>query len=83
MLEELTLYVDSNCKRAIDVAAYLQKINMLFFELTKAGASADVLQSRTLSQVLDKISEGRHVGPDRLDCIEWQKIGINRLGGQA
>ena len=76
MLEELTLYVDSNCKRAIDMAAYLQKINMLFIELTKAGANVDVLQSRTLSRVLGKISQGRHVGPDRLDCIEWQKIGI-------
>jgi len=76
MLEELTQYVDSACKRAVDVAAYLQKIGLLVIELTKAGASADVLHSRTLSRVLDKISAGRHVGDDRLDCTEWQKIGI-------
>ena len=76
MLEELMQYVDSAFKRAVDVAAYLQKINILFIELTKAGASADVLHSRTLSQVFGRISDGRHVGADRLDCTEWQKIGI-------
>jgi len=49
---------------------------ILFIELTKAGASADVLHSRILSRVLGKISDGRRVGADRLDCTEWQKIGI-------
>jgi len=61
---------------SVDMAAYLQKINILFIELIEAGANADVFHSRTLSRVLGKISDGRHVGADRLYRTEWQKIGI-------
>ena len=68
MLEKLTQYIDSACKRTVDVAAYLQKIIIFFIELTKVGASADVFHSRTLSRVLGKISDGRHIGADHLDC---------------
>jgi len=49
MLEDLMQWVDSNCKRAVDVGAYLQKSDILFIELTKAGQSTDVLRSHTLS----------------------------------
>jgi len=58
------------------VAAYLQKITIFFIELTKVGASADVFHSRTLSRVLGKISDGRHIGADHLDCTGWRMLGI-------
>ena len=33
-----------------------------------------MLHSRILPRVLGKLSDGGHVGPERMDCAEWQKI---------
>ena len=42
-----------------------------------------MLHSRILPKVLVKLSDGRHVGSDRLDCAEWQQIGIKAADWQV
>jgi len=76
MLEQLTEYVGSDCKRAVDVSAYLERIHIQYLDLIKAKEHLNVLHSRILPKVLSKLSDGRHVGSDRLDCAEWRQIGI-------
>ena len=42
-----------------------------------------MLHSRILPKVLVKLSDGRNVGSDRLDCAEWQEIGIKAIEWQV
>jgi len=75
MLEQLSEYVASECKRAVDVGGYLERIHIQYLELIKVKEDLAMLHSRILPRVLDKLSDGRHVGSERMDCAEWQKIG--------
>jgi hypothetical protein len=75
MLEQLSEYVASECKRAVDVDGYLERIHMQYLDLVKVKEAQPVLHSRILPRVLGKLSDGRHVGSERMDCAEWQKIG--------
>ena len=75
MLEQLSEYVASECKRAVDVGGYLERIHIQYLELIKTKEALPVLHSRILPRVLGKLSEGRHVGSERMDCAEWQKVG--------
>jgi len=83
MLEELGEYVASDVKRAVDVGAYLERIHIQYLDLIKAKENLTVLHSRILPKVLVKLSDGRHVGSDRLDCAEWQQIGIKAAEWQV
>ena len=83
MLEELGEYVASDVKRAVDVGAYLERIHIQYLDLVKAKENLTVLHSRILPKVLVKLSDGRHVGSDRLDCAEWQQIGIKAAEWQV
>jgi len=76
MLEQLGEYVASDVQRAVDVGAYLERIHIQYLDLIKAKKNLTVLHSRILPKVLVKLSDGRHVASDRLDCAEWQQIGI-------
>ena len=60
MLEQLSEYVASECKRAVDVGGYLERIHIQYLELIKAKEALPVLHSRILPRVLGKLSEGRH-----------------------
>jgi len=75
MLEQLSEYVASECKRAVDVGGYLERIQIQYLELIKAKETLPVLHSRILPRVLGKLSDGRHVGSERMDFAEGQKIG--------
>jgi len=79
MLEQLTEYVGSDCERAVDVSAYLERIDIQYLDFEHLN----VLHSRILPKVLSKLSDGKHVGSDRLDCAEWQQIGIKTAEWQA
>jgi hypothetical protein len=83
MLEQLGDYVASDCKRAVDVGGYLERIHIQYLDLVKAKENLGVLHSRILPKVLSKLSDGRHVGSDRLDCAEWQQLGIKAAEWQV
>jgi len=67
MLEQLGECVASDVKRAVHVGAYLERIHIQYLDLIKAKENLTVLYSRILPKVLVKLSDGRHVGSDRLD----------------
>jgi len=79
MLEQLIEYVGSDCKRAVDVSVYLERINIQYLDLIKAKEH----HLQILPKVFSNLSDGRHVGSDRLDCVEWQQIGIKAVEWQA
>ena len=56
---------------------HLERIHIQYLNLIKAKESLPVLHSRILPRVpsLSKPNDGRHVGSERMDCTEWQKIG--------
>jgi len=83
MLEQLAEYVGSDCKRAVDISAYLERIHIQYLDLIEAKKHLIVLYSRILPKFLSKLSDGRHVGSDRLDCAEWQQIGIKEAEWQV
>jgi hypothetical protein len=83
MLEQLSEYVASECKRDVDVGGYLERIHIQYLELIKAKEALPVLHSRILPRVLGKLSDGRHVGSERINCAEWQKIGDKASEGQT
>jgi len=58
MLEQLGDYVASDCKRAVDVGGYLERIHMQYLDLVKAKENLSVLHSRILPKVLNKLSDG-------------------------
>jgi len=51
----------------------LERIHIL--DLIKAKENLPVLHSCILPRVLGKLSDGHHVGSERMDCAEWQTIG--------
>ena len=83
MLEEFGEYVAIDVKRAVDVGTYLERIHIQYLDLIKAKENLTVIHSRILPKVLVKLSDRRHVGSDRLDCAEWQQIGIKAAEWQV
>ena len=83
MLEQLGEYVTGDVKRAMDVGTHLERIHIQYHDLIKAKENLTVLHSRILPKVLVKLSDGRHVGSDCLDCAEWQQIGIKAAEWQV
>ena len=75
-LEQLAEHVASDCKRVVDVSAYLERIHIQYLNHVKAKEHMSVLHSQILPKFFSKLSDGRHVGSDLLDCAEWQQIGI-------
>jgi len=75
-LEQLAEYVASDCKRVVDVSAYLERIHIQYLNHVKAKEHMSVLHSQILPKFFSKLSDGRHVGSDLLDCAECQQIGI-------
>ena len=73
ILEQLSEYVASECKRAFDMGSY--RIHIQYLELIKAKEDLAVLHSRILPRVLGKLCDGRHVCSEKMDRAELQKIG--------
>ena len=65
----------------MNVGEHLERIQYL--DLIKAKENLTVIHSRILPKVLVKLSDRRHVGSDRLDCAEWQQIGIKTAEWQV
>jgi len=72
MLEQLSEYVASECKRAVDVGGYLERIHIQYLELIKAKEALPVLHSRILPRVLGKLSE-------MLDQRGWTALNGRKL----
>jgi len=63
MLEQLMITF-SDCKQAMDVIAYLERIHIQYLDLIKAKEHLNVPHSRILPKVLSNLGDGRQVGSD-------------------
>jgi len=67
--------VSTSQANASGLLVYLERIHIQYIELIKTKEDLAVLHSRILPRIHGKLSDGRHVGSERMDCAEWQKIG--------
>ena len=84
MLEKLTQYVDSACKRAVDMAAYLQKINIWFLSSSKPGQTQMYFTLAHYPESLARSVTVATLEPTACIALSGKKqVSRQLLGGQA